>query len=51
MTDKEIRLINMINEHENPSQALKIAVETILSYLEQQKSSVEQAPADLPEPA
>lgn len=49
MTEKEIRLINKIQEHENPSQAMLIAIEVITSYLKQQKSSVEQAPVDLPE--
>lgn len=33
MTEKEIRLFNMICENDNPEQALSTAIEVILSYL------------------
>ena len=49
MTEKEIRLINLINEKENPVQAMMVAIEIISNFLEQQKSSEEQVPVDLPE--
>ena len=49
MTEKEIRLINIINEKDNSEIALQIAIEVILHYLEQQKSSEEQAPVGLRE--
>ena len=37
MTNYEIELLNIIREHDNPKQALIIAIETIVSYLEQSK--------------
>lgn len=49
MTEKEIRLINIINENDNREQALKVAIEIILNFLEQPKSSEEQVPVVLRE--
>ena len=49
MTEKEIKLLHIIQEHENPSQALATAIEIILSYLEQQKSFEEPSPVGLRE--
>ncbi len=49
MTEKEIKLIHIIQEHENPSQAMTMAVEIILSYLERPVSFEEQALAVLRE--
>lgn len=51
MTEREIRLVNIINAHDNPEKALLAAIEIISNYLEQQKSSEEQVPVGLPEPA
>ena len=42
MTDNEIKLINIIREHENPEQAVEIAIKTILEFLAQDESSQEQ---------
>ena len=49
MTEKEIRLINIINEHDKPGLALNAAIQVILDFLEQPKSSEEQAPVVLRE--
>lgn len=35
MTDYERELLYIIQSHDNPEQALKIAIETISAYLEQ----------------
>lgn len=51
MTTNETKLINIIRESKEPAEALLIAVDVILSFLQQQKSSEGQAPADLQEPA
>jgi hypothetical protein len=45
MTNNERELINIIRNHDNPEQAIEIAITTILAFLEQQKSFEEQAPA------
>ena len=47
MTDNEIKLINLIRENDNPEEATLTAVNIILSFLEQQRSSEGQAPASL----
>ena len=39
MTDNENELINLIHSHKHPKQALTIAIETILNFLEQPQSS------------
>ena len=38
MTENELKLLSMIREHNNPEQALIIAIETIISYLKQFES-------------
>jgi hypothetical protein len=38
MTNNEIELLNIIRESENPAQAIEIAIDIILSYLEQLES-------------
>ena len=40
MTEKELKLIKLINENDNTNQAILTAVETILSFLEQRESSL-----------
>ena len=47
MTDNERKLIKLIRENDNPQQALLTAIDIILLTLVQQKSSEEQAAADL----
>ena len=47
MTENEKKLIKMIRENDNPSQALMAAALIVLGYLKQKKSSLEH-PADLP---
>ena len=39
MSNNEMELINFIRENDNPEQAVLIAIETILSFLEQHESS------------
>ena len=41
MTENELNLIKLIRENDNPEQALRTAVETILSFLERHESSQE----------
>lgn len=38
MTDNEKELLNIINSHDDPAQALEIAIQTISAYLEQHES-------------
>ena len=38
MTNKEIELLNLIRENDNPEQALTKAIEIIIKYLEQPES-------------
>jgi len=45
MTNNERELINIIRNHTDPEQAIEIAVKTILAFLEQDESSVEQSVA------
>ena len=42
MNANEIKLINLIRNHENPEQALSTAVEIILDYLTQPEAFEEQ---------
>lgn len=49
MTEKEIRLINIIHDQDNPELALRVAIEIISNFLEQPKSFEEQVPVVLPE--
>jgi hypothetical protein len=46
MTNNEVRLINIIRDHNHPEQALITAIETTLLYLTQLESSVRQVVAD-----
>ena len=39
MSKNEMELINIIRENDNPEQAVLIAIETIISFLEQHESS------------
>ena len=43
MTNNERELINIIRNHDNPEKAIEIAIQTILAFLEQDESSVEQS--------
>lgn len=47
MTANEIKLIEMIRNHENPEQALSLAVKIILDYFEQPEVFEEKAAAYL----
>lgn len=38
MTNNEIKLLNIIRESENPDEAIEIAIDIIISYLEQPES-------------
>ena len=49
MTNNETELLTIIRNHGDPEIAVEIAIKTILAFLEQQKSSEEQAPVVLPE--
>ena len=49
MPANEIKLIEMIRNHENPEQALSLAVKIILDCLKQLESFGEQEPASLRE--
>ena len=51
MTENEIELINLIRENDNPEKAILTAVDTILSFLVQQKSFEARASAVTQEPA
>jgi hypothetical protein len=42
MTDNEIKLINIIREHDNPEQAVEIAIRVMIEFLAQDESSQEQ---------
>lgn len=46
MSENETKLLNLIRESDNPSEAVTIAIDTIISFLVQHGSSVVQAPAD-----
>ena len=49
MTDNELKLINLIRENDNPTQALMTATLIVLDYLKQHESFEEQAAVDLRE--
>ncbi len=49
MTEKEQKLLDIINEDENPQEALLIAIQVICDFLEKLESSQEQHPASLQE--
>ena len=48
MTDKEIELINLIRENDNPEEAIITATAIIHEYLKQHESSEEQSFVCLP---
>jgi hypothetical protein len=48
MTDKELKLLQLINENDNKEEAILTAMDIILSFLEQPQSFEEQAPVYLP---
>lgn len=41
MTDYEIELLNIIRTHDNPEQALEIALQIIIEFLKQSESCPE----------
>jgi hypothetical protein len=41
MTNNEMKLLNIIKNHDNPEKAIEIAVKTIIAFLEQDESSQE----------
>lgn len=47
MTEKEMELIRIIRENDNPEQALMVAATIILGFLKQLESSEEQSPVCL----
>ncbi len=47
MTEKEIEIIKLIRENDNPGQALMTATLIVLGHLKQLESSQELSPADL----
>lgn len=49
MTNKEMELIKMIRENDNPTQALMTAIIIVQGYLKQHESSAAQVPACLRE--
>ena len=49
MTDRERELLNIVREHNNPEQALNLAIHIILEFLKQDGSSQEQPVAYLQE--
>lgn len=51
MTDNEIKLINIIREHDNPEHAVEIAIRVMIEFLAQDESSQEQPPVYLEESA
>ena len=51
MTENENELLSIIRNHNNPEQAIDIAVQIILAFLEQDESSQERPPACLWESA
>lgn len=48
MTENEIKLINMIRNHNHPDKAMAIVITTICWYLRQSQSSAIPSVADFP---
>lgn len=44
MTTNENKLLSMIRNHNNPEQAVEIAIQTIVEFLERLQSSQEPSP-------
>lgn len=42
MIDNEMKLLNIIREHDNPERAVEIAIKIMIEFLEQDESSQEQ---------
>ena len=51
MTDRELELIYIIRNHENPEKALEIAIQKLFEFLEQSESCQEPSAACQREPA
>ena len=51
MTDNEIKLINMIRNHNHPDKAVVIAIGTICWFLKRSQSFAKPSVADFQEPA
>ena len=51
MTNNELELLGVIRNHENPQQAILIAIDTITSFLKQLESSQEPTAVGLQESA
>ena len=51
MTENELKLLNLIREHNHPDRAMEIAITTICWYLTQLESSAKPIVADFQEPA
>lgn len=49
MSENETKLLNLIRENDNPSEAVVIAIEIISSYLKRHGSYLKRPPADLQE--
>ena len=49
MTSNELELLGMIRNHDNPQQAIVIAIDTITSFLKQLESSQAPKAVDLQE--
>ena len=49
MTEKEAKLLEMIRNHENPGEAMAVAVKIIIDFLAQLESYEGQDPSDLRE--
>ena len=45
MSENELKLINIIREHDTPTRAIEIAIGIMLEFLAQGESSQEQPPA------
>ena len=51
MSQKEIELIDIICNDQNPAEAMIIAIKTIIDFLEQSESCQGQGPVSFREPA
>ena len=49
MSENKSKLLNLVRENDNPSEAVVIAIEIISSYLRLHVSSPKPSPADLQE--
>ena len=51
MTENELKLLNLIREHNHPDRAMEVAITTICWYLMQSQSFATPSVADFQEPA